>query len=97
MLGPCDGDVKEPPLFLDALWGVGGEGVREKPLFEADNEDIFELKAFGSVDGHEGDSGRLEVVGGVEVGEKGDVGEVVCEKDLVGVGVARSADELLNG
>ena len=51
-LGARDGDVSQAALLFE--FGDVGRGtrVREEAIFEADDEDEWELKTFGRVDGH---------------------------------------------
>ena len=62
VLGPGDGDVGETALLGEFLGVVVAE-TREGLFFEADDEDGVELQALGAVDGHEGDSTAVVVVG----------------------------------
>src|SRR3989338_3963632 len=49
--------IKQPPFFLVPLLVPAAESaVGKQPLFQSDNENIFEFQTFGGVDGHQPDT-----------------------------------------
>ena len=103
VLGAGGGDVEQPALLGEPL-GVGAgqrSPRRQQPLLAADEHDEQGLRAFGAVDGRDGDAAvllaRLDLLG-VQAGgvlEKAGEGRLVALLVVVGLGGAAQRAQVL--